>query len=610
MLPSFLEKPDPNIYLSDNFVVVDFETTNEDKGSAYNKKNRVVLACWYYQGKYYSQFGDIHEQETLLSHISEADFVVAHHTKFELAWLARACDVSRFLTYDTLLGDYVLNGNLGLPLDLDSCLKRRGLPSKVAPVAALIEAGVCPSLIERTSLLRYCLTDVIRAHQLLLLQRAELYSQGKLGVLFTRCIFTPVLVDLEQTGMQLDPVRVREEYGKYSAELHQVNTQLRELTGGINPKSSKQVAEFLYSKLGFDLPTDGRGNPIRTSTGKPPTSAPALSRLRARTKEQHAFLTLKQQQSNLDAAITKNLDFFLGVCDERGGLFYGRYNQSVTQTHRTSSSGVPLYLERWDKPKGVQFQNFPRKFKGLFTARKQGNLIAEVDGAQLEFRAAAYLGQDAQAISDIRNKVDVHEFTSSELTAAGQKTDRQEAKSHTFKPLYGGMSGTKAEKAYYAAFRKKYPQLAATQKDWTYEVLEHKKLRLPWGMEFFWPDTKIEGSYGYITNTQNIYNYPVQCFATAEIIPIAVTYMWYELRANNMKTFLVNTIHDSLVAELFPEERELFESLAVQCFTHRVYKYLLDVYKLNFNVPLGVGIKIGTHWGEGKEKKIDVENTL
>jgi hypothetical protein len=67
----------------------------------------------------------------------------------------------------------------------------------------------------------------------------------------------------------------------------------------------------------------------------------------------------------------------------------------------------------------------------------------------------------------------------------------------------------------------------------------------------------------------------------------------------------VNTIHDSLVCEIHPDYREDFIRISRDAFGRRVYDYLLSVYGLDFDVPLGCGIKIGTHWGEGKEEKFE-----
>ena len=78
------------------------------------------------------------------------------------------------------------------------------------------------------------------------------------------------------------------------------------------------------------------------------------------------------------------------------------------------------------------------------------------------------------------------------------------------------------------------------------------------------------------------------------------------MRENNMQSYLVNTVHDSVVAEIHPDEGELFDELAVQSFTTDVYEYLLEEYGIEFNLPLGVEIKTGTHWSVGEEVKYNI----
>ena len=69
-------------------------------------------------------------------------------------------------------------------------------------------------------------------------------------------------------------------------------------------------------------------------------------------------------------------------------------------------------------------------------SRWDGGKVLEADLHKLEFRAAAYLSQDGVAIEEVSTGFDVHAYTSV-ITDAGQPTSRQEAKAHTFAPLYG-----------------------------------------------------------------------------------------------------------------------------------------------------------------------------
>ena len=92
-LPWFLARDSQFTYLEDDFVVVDFETSNLEKGSALNPDNRIVLACWtVVKGdtavhKYH--FGDEYSLYELVKDIQAARFCVAHHAKFEAQWLKR-----------------------------------------------------------------------------------------------------------------------------------------------------------------------------------------------------------------------------------------------------------------------------------------------------------------------------------------------------------------------------------------------------------------------------------------------------------------------------------------------------------------------------------------
>ena len=102
--------------------------------------------------------------------------------------------------------------------------------------------------------------------------------------------------------------------------------------------------------------------------------------------------------------------------------------QCVTSTGRLSS-------------RNPNFQNMPRG--GTFPVRKvvvsrwQGGYILEGDYSQLEFRVAGFLSKDQKVYEDVKNHVDVHAYTASILGVS-----RQDAKTDTFKPLYGGLMGT------------------------------------------------------------------------------------------------------------------------------------------------------------------------
>jgi DNA polymerase I-like protein with 3'-5' exonuclease and polymerase domains len=426
-------------------------------------------------------------------------------------------------------------------------------------------------------------------------QMDEFIGTRLLPVVYNRCLLTPVLADIETEGLQLDPALVRTRFDELKVIQEDLTRKMNEMTGGINPNSHPQVTAFLYDTLGFEeirVKKGGKWVPKTTDSGLRCKDADTVLELEAKTAKQVAFKELYIALNDVNQELSKYFEKFQRCCDEVGGVLYANFNQTNTFTHRLSCTG---------REYSAQFQNFPRQWKKLFTARRPGYLMGEADGAQLEFRVAGHLGRDAVALGDIDNNVDVHSVTASVLTAAGEPTDRQGAKPFTFRPLYGGSSGTPAVQAYCRAFKEKYKGIAEAQEGWIYHVLENGWLETEWGLRYYWPNTRMDRS-GYITNTTSICNYPVQAFATAEIIPLAVVAMWHITKRLGCRIHLVNTIHDSIIAEVHPDDVELFKTISRFCLIDAVYLTVQRLYDIKLVVRLGCGVKVATHWGHTKEE--------
>lgn len=632
----------PELYNSTNYVVLDFEidTAHGDFGHAVHDRNGILLCCWKVGpiGIMQSCWGDEFSQARLISACQQADFIVAHNAKYELGWLKRAgLDLHAIRVFDTKIAEYVLLGNLaagcnatglaGRSTSLDACCLRRGWMNKDPMPDMMMKYGMNPVLIPRPWLGGRCAQDVLTTERLFQDQRRLLAGTGRMSVIYTRCLLTPVLAAMEFEGMCLDRDRVEEVYREHEKELNKLERQLDEETGGINWRSTVQVAEYLYGPepagLGFDELRGRDGKPQRTAGDRPKTDKATISALKPRTPRQKQFVSLRSRAGKIGAALSKSLEFFYGICLEYGGIFYAEFNQTRTATHRLSSSGFKTWFECFQGYKTTQFQNMARAFKRLFKARNSGHLMVEVDGSQLEFRVGADLGKDQQAMEDITDpNFDAHCLTASVifgwdydeiLTAYRQedhprhgdaKRDRTAAKAHTFKPLYGGESGTKAEKAYYAYFKERYSGLAETQERWLERVLFDKRLITPWGMRYYWPRAK-RGKDGYANVKSNVYNYPIQAFATAEIIPVALYCLWQRLRGCDGVRF-VNTVHDSVILEVDPAQLGRVREAAISAFGSDVYEYLRNIYGYEFSVPLGCGITAGTHWSEGAEESYNI----
>lgn len=609
-LPSYISNPEPDIYKTGTYLVLDFETTNLDKGSALNPDNHLVLSCWYESATnmHRHTWGSEYEQGDLIEAIAAVDFIVCHNAKFELHWLLRCgYDIGSKPILDTYLAEWVLAGNRpwGFMPSLEGCLARRGRKGKDKLVSTMINNGVCPSDIPRSWLLKYCTQDIVATHELMHLQLQEMEGTRLLPVLYTRCLVLPALTDIETRGLHLDAKKVKEEYEDYLTRYNTVMQRIEKVTGGINPRSPNQVAEYVYGELGFFERKDKRGNYIRNKPNKrfpdgaPKTDEATLLSLNPYTPEQLEFLALKKEQAQLSAALDKNLSMFMGACVEKDSMIYGVINQTTTGTHRLSSSGRSTQYTMFPKPKGCQFQNLPNIFKGLFTARKKGWLVGEADYSQIEYRMGGFITNDPVIYHEIDIGHDVHRYTASVMYDIPENevtyTQRRDSKADTFKPVYGGTMGTPEQMKYYKAFQEKYCVMYETQQDWCEIVANDKELETRWGMKYYWPNAKRNRN-DYLNVKTQVFNYPIQAFATAEVVPIGLAMFWHRQRDAEM--FMINTVHDSLECELPEKEIELFAEIAVQSLTIDVCRYISTVYSMDIDIPLGVGMVLGSHWSK------------
>lgn len=613
-IPEFVSNPRPSIYLEEGWLCLDVETSNIECGSALNSDNRLVLASWYTEaGGMQTRIGGELEQKELLEAVRRCKFLIAHNAKFELQWLDRCgLDCSKILVYDTMLGEWVVAGNRQWAKDLNSTAQRYEVGEKEDSVARLIKAGVNPVNIPYAWLARYCEQDVRITTAVFLKQRQLLSQREQLHLQYSRCLLTPVLANIEKNGVSLDKQAVTDEYKAVSIAYENATQLLNELAGecgviGIKWRSPKQVGELLYDKLGFEELRGRDRAPLRTDAGGRCTDSATISQLKARTKQQKDFIRAYSEAAKLSAKLTKTLNFFRAVVDEHDGTFYGIFNQGITQTHRLSSSGRKVRSSD-GKTYSAQLQNIPREYKKLIVAKEKGWTVVEIDGSGLEFRVATDLGHDEVAYKEIVEGADVHQVTADTMAAAGEPMSRQQAKPYTFRPLYGGSSGTPAVQAYCKFFQEKYNAIFKEQTSWTETVLRDKELRTPYGMIFYWPDTRMTRS-GFITNTTNIFNYPVQGLATAEIIPVALVHAWHKLREFNVRFIL--TIHDSIVLEVGPDvDKEELYRILFECFTTDVYRFMNSCYNYKVWVTLGAEIKEGVYWGDGKGLKYSVSPTI
>ena len=308
-------------------------------------------------------------------------------------------------------------------------------------------------------------------------------------------------------------------------------------------------------------------------------------------QEAQEFLGKLRRLSALGSYISNFVDgiqdFLKPIAHEKYSLLHVRLNQHITATGRFSGANPNMQ----NMPRG---KTFP--VKRVFKSRWQGGKVMEADFAQLEFRVAAFLSQDPVAMKEVSEGFDVHSYTAKVISDAGQETSRQVAKMHTFAPLYGatGYGRTPAEAAYYTHFMEKYQGVAKWHKTLATQAINYKYIKIPSGREYTFPQVqrKRDGSVTYFTQ---IKNYPVQGFATADIVPLALVEIYNRLKPYS--SCVVNSVHDSIVIDVHPDEINTCIEV-VSGVQSDLISLINNRWGIDFNVPLALEAKIGDNWLE------------
>ena len=310
---------------------------------------------------------------------------------------------------------------------------------------------------------------------------------------------------------------------------------------------------------------------------------------RTNSEAPYSFLYDLQRLSALDTYLSS---FVQGINTymKPDGKLHVRLLQHRTATGRFSGADPNMQ----NMPRGGTFP-----VKKVFVSRWEGGKILEADFAQLEFRVAAYLSQDEVAINEVITGFDVHSYTSKVITDAGQPTTRQDAKAHTFAPLYGatGFGRTKAEAEYYAHFTEKYKGIKSWHTRLASQAMNKGVITTPSGRQFAFPNIKRLTS-GSVTNFTQIKNYPVQSFATADIVPLVLMHMEKKLKA--YQSCIVNSVHDSVVIDVHPNEiNQVIQT--IKEMNHELTPLVEKYFAIELNVPLLLEAKIGDNWLDTKD---------
>ena len=320
------------------------------------------------------------------------------------------------------------------------------------------------------------------------------------------------------------------------------------------------------------------------STGKDNLDALMATARTRNMSDAESFLSDLKRLSAVSSYLSAFVEGIANYTKHDGFLHVG-LTQHITATGRFSGRNPNMQ----NMPRGGTFP-----VKRVFVSRWDGGKIMEADFAQLEFRTAAFLAQDETAMEEIATGFDVHSYTAKVITEAGQQTSRQEAKAHTFAPLFGatGYGRSKAEAAYYHHFVEKYRGVAAWHKNLGEEAIRFQKITNISGRQYAFPDCKRRDN-GMPSHFTMIKNYPVQGFATGDVVPVVLNRLHELLQP--LQSCVVNSVHDSMVVDVHPDEEQKVLHI-IELLNQGINDLVEQVYNVKMNVPLLLEAKIGPNW--------------
>jgi DNA polymerase-1 len=394
----------------------------------------------------------------------------------------------------------------------------------------------------------------------------------------------PVLTDMEQEGITLDPAALKHLSGELTHDIRKLEKEIQQQAGReFNVSSPKQVGEVLFEELKIVE------KPVKTKTGQYSTAEDVLSKL----ENKHPIVRQILEYRELVKLKNTYVDVLPELIRPGTGRIHTTFNQVVAVTGRLSSDNPNL-------------QNIPirtargREIRKAFVPRDKDHVLLSADYSQIELRIIAELSGDKGMLDAFRSGEDIHAATAAKVYGVppDQVTSdmRRNAKMVNFGIIYGisafgladrlNISRTEAKTIIENYFR----QYGAV-KDYMDASIEQARkkgyVETMLGRRRYLRD--INSANGTVRGfaERNAINAPIQGSA-ADMIKIAMVRIHEDIRRKGLKSRMVLQVHDELVFDAYKPELKELEELVADRMKHA----------LELKVPIEVGMGYGENWLE------------
>lgn len=431
------------------------------------------------------------------------------------------------LAHDTLLGAFLLEP------------ARRGYPFAELCEERGFVADVEDSLA----------ADALLLAALAAWQRVQIVERGLQNLM--RDVELPlvsVLRDMELAGVRLNVDRLQEITHRVREEIAGLERRIYELADEeFTIGSPQQLGQILFEKLSLSRKRRGK-------TGFS-TDARVLQAIR----DEHEIVPCIERWRELSTLIKTYLDVLPEQVDSHSRI-HTTFLQAGAQTGRLASTNpnmqnVPIRTE------------LGREIRGCFEA-EPGWMLVSADYSQIELRVLAHAASEPVLEEIFKQGEDVHTATASQVFEvqpdAIDPGMRSKAKMINYGIVYGlsdyGLADRlniplEEAKEFIDAYLARFPRVAQFMADTIEQAKEEGHVTTLWGRRRQIPELRARNYQVRTLGERLAVNTVIQGTA-ADIIKLAMVRCHKALSDGDFSTRLILTIHDELLFETTPEERE------------------------------------------------------
>ncbi|WP_069763114.1 DNA polymerase I [Streptomyces sp. LUP47B] len=389
-----------------------------------------------------------------------------------------------------------------------------------------------------------------------------------------------LLARMERHGIAADRAHLEAMEQMFAGAVQQAVKEAHAAAGHeFNLGSPKQLQEVLFGELG--LPKTKK-----TKTGYT-TDADALAWLATQTDNELPVIMLRHREQAKLRVTVEGLIKTIAA----DGRIHTTFNQTVAATGRLSSTDPNL-------------QNIPvrtdegRAIRRGFVVGEGFESLMTADYSQIELRVMAHLSEDEGLIEAFTSGEDLHTTAASQVFGVepgGVDAEmRRKIKAMSYGLAYGlsafGLSQQLNIDAGEArALMDAYFERFGGVRDYLRRAVDEARATgytaTLFGRRRYLPDLNSDNRQRREAAERMALNAPIQGTA-ADIVKIAMLKVDGALREAGLASRMLLQVHDEIVLEVAPGEREAAESI--------VRREMSDAVRLN--VPLGVSVGDGSDW--------------